>query len=150
MHGRPAIALADYGLQSAVKMAVACAQVGVEHLCGIRLRVVPEASWHPWAEKPCELLLYAGDEEAWLSLIALHNRSEAHFARPPGAIAIMQAVLPRSVLRSASKSRRDSERSSRSPGAPVVTTPCASRSCSLSDRSSSRSTRGQTGGLVTE
>src|SRR6476469_1974286 len=71
---RPAIALADYGLDSAVKMAVACAQTGVEHLCGLRLRVVPEASWHPWAEQPCELLLYAGDEEAWLSLIALHNR----------------------------------------------------------------------------
>lgn len=49
---RAAIALADYGLQSAVKMAVACAQAGVEHLCGLRLRVVPEASWHPWAEKP--------------------------------------------------------------------------------------------------
>jgi DNA polymerase-3 subunit alpha len=71
---RPAIALADYGLQSAVKMAVACAHAGVEHLCGLRLRVVPEASWHPWAEKPFELLLYAGDEEAWLSLVALHNR----------------------------------------------------------------------------
>ena len=41
---RPAIALADYGLQSAVKMAVACAQAGVEHLCGLRLRLVPEAS----------------------------------------------------------------------------------------------------------
>jgi DNA polymerase III alpha subunit len=50
-------------------MAVACAHAGVEHL-----RMVPEASWHPWAEQPCELLLYAGDEEAWLSLIALHNR----------------------------------------------------------------------------
>jgi len=71
---RPAIALADYGLDSAVKMAVACAQAGVEHLCGLRLRTVPEASWHPWAEQPCELLLFAGDEEAWLSLIALHNR----------------------------------------------------------------------------
>jgi DNA polymerase III subunit alpha len=82
---RPAIALADYGLQSAVKMAVACAQAGVEHLCGLRLRVVPEASWHPWAEKPCELLLFAGDEEAWLSLIALHNRghlSGADFRGP--------------------------------------------------------------------
>ena len=82
---RPAIALADYGLQSAVKMAVACARAGVEHLCGLRLRVVPEASWHPWAERPCELLLLAGDEEAWLSLIALHNRghlSGADFRGP--------------------------------------------------------------------
>ena len=64
---RPAIALADYGLQSAVKMAVACAQAGVEHLCGLRVRLVPEASWHPWAERPCEVLLLAGDEEAWLA-----------------------------------------------------------------------------------
>jgi DNA polymerase-3 subunit alpha len=72
---KPAIALADYGLQSAVKMAVACAHEGVEHLCGLRLRVVPEASWHPWAEQPSEVLLLAGDEEAWLSLVALHNRA---------------------------------------------------------------------------
>jgi DNA polymerase-3 subunit alpha len=72
---RPAIALADYGLQSAVKMAVVCAKEGVEHLCGLRLRVAPEASWHPWAEQPGELLLLAGDEEAWLSLVALHNRT---------------------------------------------------------------------------
>ena len=82
---RPAIALADYGLQSAVKMAVACARAGVEHLCGLRLRLVPEASWHPWAERPCELLLLAGDEEAWLSLVALHNRghlSGADFRGP--------------------------------------------------------------------
>ena len=60
-------------LQSAVKMAVACAQAGVEHLCGLRLRVVPEGSWHPWAEKPCELLLFAGDEEAWLSFGVTRN-----------------------------------------------------------------------------
>ena len=82
---RPAIALADYGLQSAVNMAVACARAGVEHLCGLRLRLVPEASWHPWAERPCELLLLAGDEEAWLSLVALHNRghlSGADFRGP--------------------------------------------------------------------
>jgi hypothetical protein len=44
---RPAIALADHGSQSAVKMAVACARAGVEHLCGLRLRVVPGASWRP-------------------------------------------------------------------------------------------------------
>src|SRR5215471_16248716 len=77
---RPAIALADYGLQSAVKMAVACAQAGVEHLCGLRLRLVPEASWHPWAEQPRELLLLAGDEEAWLALVALHNRGHLNGA----------------------------------------------------------------------
>src|SRR5262252_1665075 len=82
---RPAIALADYGLQSAVKMAVACAQAGVEHLCGLRVRLVPEASWHPWAEQPSELLLLAADEESWLALVALHNRghlSGADFRGP--------------------------------------------------------------------
>ena len=77
---RPAIALADYGLQSAVKMAVACARAGVEHLCGLRVRLVPEASWHPWAEQPCELLLLAGDVEAWLALVALHNRGHLNGA----------------------------------------------------------------------
>jgi DNA polymerase III alpha subunit len=68
-HPRPALALCDWGLHSAVKMAVACARAGVEHLPGLRLRVVAEASWHPWAEQPRELLLLAGDEEAWLSLV---------------------------------------------------------------------------------
>jgi DNA polymerase-3 subunit alpha len=72
---KPAIALCDDGLQSTVKMAVACARAAVDHLCGLRLRVVPEAAWHPWAEQPRELLLLAGDEEAWLSLVALHNRA---------------------------------------------------------------------------
>src|ERR671931_2149956 len=75
---RPALAVCDWGLQSAVKMAVACARAGVDHLPGLRLRVVPEASWHPWAERPRELLLLAGDEQAWLSLVALSNR--AHLA----------------------------------------------------------------------
>ncbi|MBV9546282.1 MAG: hypothetical protein JOY61_18080 [Chloroflexi bacterium] len=71
---KPAIALADYGLQSVVKMAVACSRSGVEHMCGLHLRIVPEASWHRWAEQVCELIPIAGDEEAWLSLVALHNR----------------------------------------------------------------------------
>ncbi|HEY1295705.1 MAG TPA: hypothetical protein VGJ60_21725 [Chloroflexota bacterium] len=53
-------------------MAVACAQAGVD-LCGLRVRVVPEASWHPWAEQPCELVLLAGDEESWLSLVVMWN-----------------------------------------------------------------------------
>src|SRR5579859_2702857 len=65
---RPALAICDWGLQSAVKTAVACHRAGVDHLLGLRLRVVPEAAWHPWAELPRELLLIAGDEEAWLSL----------------------------------------------------------------------------------
>ena len=77
-HPRPAIALCDWGLHSAVKMAVSCARAGVDHLPGLRLRVVPEAAWHPWAEQPRELLLLAGDEEAWLSIVALSNR--AHLA----------------------------------------------------------------------
>jgi DNA polymerase III alpha subunit len=70
---RPALALCDWGLHSSVKMAVACARAGVDHLPGLRLRVVPEASWHPWAERPRELLLLAGDEEAWLSLGVKRN-----------------------------------------------------------------------------
>jgi hypothetical protein len=41
----------------------------------LRLRVVPEAAWHPWAEQPRDLLLFAGDEEAWLSLVALSNKA---------------------------------------------------------------------------
>src|SRR5579859_2913968 len=72
---RPAIALCDWGLHSAVKMAVACARAGVDHLPGLRVRVVPEAAWHPWAEQPRELLLLAADEEAWLSLVALSNKA---------------------------------------------------------------------------
>ena len=75
---RPALAICDWGLQSAVKTAVACHRAGVDHLVGLRLRVVPEAAWHPWAEQPRELLLIAGDDEAWLSLVALSNR--AHLA----------------------------------------------------------------------
>ena len=75
---RPALAICDYTLASAVKAAVACARAGVDHLVGIRLRVVPEASWHPWGERPRELLLLAGDEEAWLSIVALANK--AHLA----------------------------------------------------------------------
>jgi DNA polymerase III alpha subunit len=43
-NARPALALCDWGLHSAVKMAVACARAGIAHLPGLRLRVVPEAS----------------------------------------------------------------------------------------------------------
>ncbi len=39
---RPALALADYGLHAAVKTAVACARAGVDHLAGLRARVVAE------------------------------------------------------------------------------------------------------------
>ena len=41
---RPALAICDWGLQSAVKTAVACHRAGVDHLLGLRLRVVPEAA----------------------------------------------------------------------------------------------------------
>src|ERR1700687_5354630 len=82
---RPALAICDWGLQSAVKTAVACHRAGVDHLLGLRLRVVPEAAWHPWAEQPRELLLIAGDDEAWLALVALSNLahlSNADFRGP--------------------------------------------------------------------
>src|SRR6202171_3975079 len=82
---RPALAICDWGLQSAVKTAVACHRAGGDHLVGLRLRVVPEAAWHPWAEQPRELLLIAGDDEAWLSLVALSNLahlSNADFRGP--------------------------------------------------------------------
>jgi DNA polymerase III alpha subunit len=36
------LAIADYGLHSAVKTAVACARAGIEHIAGLRVRVVPE------------------------------------------------------------------------------------------------------------
>src|SRR4026209_1659903 len=37
---RPALAICDWGLQSAVKTAVACHRAGVDHLLGLRLRGV--------------------------------------------------------------------------------------------------------------
>jgi DNA polymerase III alpha subunit len=36
------LVIADYGLHSAVKAAVACARAGIEHIPGLRVRVVPE------------------------------------------------------------------------------------------------------------
>ena len=39
---RPALAIEDYGLHSAVKTAVACDRAGVDHIVGLRVRVVPE------------------------------------------------------------------------------------------------------------
>ena len=39
---RPVLAIADYGLHSAVKTAVACERAGVDHIVGLRVRVVPE------------------------------------------------------------------------------------------------------------
>jgi hypothetical protein len=39
---RPALAIADYGLHSAVKSAVACDRAGIDHIVGLRVRVVPQ------------------------------------------------------------------------------------------------------------
>src|SRR5207249_3491275 len=66
-----AIALADYGLHSAVKMAVACRAHGLQHILGLRVRVAPERAYRPWNERPGELILLAMDEVGWLNLVAL-------------------------------------------------------------------------------
>src|SRR3954447_24845044 len=71
---RPALAIADYGLHSAVKTAVACQRAGVEHLVGLRVRVVPERAYRTWGERAGELILLAIDESGWLSLVGLCNR----------------------------------------------------------------------------
>jgi DNA polymerase III alpha subunit len=63
-----AIALADTGLHSAVKMAVACAREGVDHLVGLRVRVVSTRAYRAWGEQPGELVLLAQDEVGWLNL----------------------------------------------------------------------------------
>jgi DNA polymerase III subunit alpha len=70
---RPALALADYGLHSAVKTAVACARAGVDHLVGLRARVVAERSFRPWSEQPRELILLAVDDVGWLNMVQLSN-----------------------------------------------------------------------------
>src|SRR5436190_23708501 len=65
---RPAIAIADYGLHSAVRTAVACERAGVDHIVGLRLRVIPERGYRTWGERAGELILLAMDESGWLSL----------------------------------------------------------------------------------
>ena len=62
------LAIADYGLHSAVKTAVACARAGIEHIAGLRVRVAPERGFRPWSEKPRELVLLAMDDVAWTNL----------------------------------------------------------------------------------
>ena len=47
---RPALAIADYGLHSAVRTAVACDRAGVDHIVGLRVRVVPERAYRTWGE----------------------------------------------------------------------------------------------------
>ncbi len=71
---RPSIAIADYGLHSAVKTAVACDRAGINHIVGLRLRVVPERAYHAWGERAGELIVLAMDESGWLSLVGLANR----------------------------------------------------------------------------
>ena len=71
---RPALAIADYGLHSAVKTAVACDREGIDHLVGLRVRVVPERFYRTWGERAAELILLAMDETGWLSLVGLANR----------------------------------------------------------------------------
>jgi len=39
---RPTLAIADYGLHSAVKTAVACDRACIDHIVGLRVRVVPQ------------------------------------------------------------------------------------------------------------
>jgi len=68
-----AIALADYGLHSAVKMARACAEAGIGHIPGLRVRLVPARAYRTWRERAGELVLLAADDEGWLNLVALNN-----------------------------------------------------------------------------
>ena len=70
---RPTLALADYGLHSAVKTAVACARAGVDHIVGLRVRVVGERGFRPWSEQPRELILLAMDDIGWSNLVQLSN-----------------------------------------------------------------------------
>jgi DNA polymerase-3 subunit alpha len=69
-----ALAIADYGLHSAVKTAVACDRAGVDHILGLRVRVVPQRTYRMWGERVGELILLAIDESGWLSLVGLANR----------------------------------------------------------------------------
>src|SRR5689334_11896868 len=48
---RPALAIADYGLHSVVKTAVACDRNGIDHLVGLRVRVVAERAYRTWGER---------------------------------------------------------------------------------------------------
>jgi len=71
---RAAVAIADYGLHSTVRTAVACERAGVDHIVALRVRVVPERAYRAWGERATELILLAIDESGWLSLVGLNNR----------------------------------------------------------------------------
>src|SRR5205807_6030864 len=47
---------------------------GVDHIVGLRVRVVPERAYRTWGEHGGELILLAMDETGWLSLVGLNNR----------------------------------------------------------------------------
>jgi DNA polymerase III alpha subunit len=70
---RPALAIADYGLHSVVKTAVACDRNGIDHLVGLRVRVVPQRGYRTWSERVGELILLAIDESGWHSLGVTRN-----------------------------------------------------------------------------
>ncbi len=70
---RPALAIADYGLHSAVKTAVACDRAGIDQIVGLRVRVVHQRTYRTWGERVGELILLAIDESGWTSLVGLNN-----------------------------------------------------------------------------
>src|SRR5262250_1197444 len=71
---RPALAIADYGLHSAVRTAIACERAGIDHIVGLRVRVVPERAYRAWGERVGEIIVLAIDESGWLSIVGLANR----------------------------------------------------------------------------
>src|SRR6266581_3693616 len=48
---RPALAIADYGLHSTVKTAVACDRAGIDQIVGLRVRVVPQRAYRTRGER---------------------------------------------------------------------------------------------------
>src|ERR687885_1627681 len=70
------LAIADYGLHSAVKTLAACARAGIEHIPGLRVRVVAERGFRPWLEQPRELVLLAMDDVGWTNLVQLTNQRD--------------------------------------------------------------------------
>jgi DNA polymerase III alpha subunit len=70
---RGALAIADYGLHSAVKTAAVCRAHGLQHIPALRVRVVPERAFRGWDERPGELILLAMDAQGWANLVALSN-----------------------------------------------------------------------------
>src|SRR5262245_5098358 len=61
---RPALAIADFGLHSVVKSA--CDRAGIEHIVGLRVRVVPQHTYRMWGER-------VGTADKWLDWVTLAN-----------------------------------------------------------------------------